>query len=345
MKQPLLGLVTLLLVIIISLGIISLFEEATFSTWVSFLFICCVPTQIVVALVWHCSIPAGVSRLAQPARGAALTGLTAVVGMVVAVLTYYLVGKGHGVTPMLLMYSILTVVVTFWYAVLWQCWPVTLFSNNPLVIGASALLVAYVGAYVLFAILFDFSFLEGAPVYFPDADPGGVLMAWTPMSFSVTTVAIILTLVLFDFWPVAGISKPSIKVLAATAVVMVLAAVVYYLGVCLAGMDRVGYMSLVPVSYIFGIFLPLSLMQGSLFTNLKQPLKGLALTVFCAIAAILLQQLYLLMGPVVSGPLAAGPEGNYQEELWLASALLGLTFPVLVVMTDYFDFWPLKKSN
>ena len=40
---------------------------------------------------------------------------------------------------------------------------------------------------------------------------------------------------------------------------------------------------------------------------------------------------------------AAGPEGHYQEELWLASALLGLTFPVLVVVTDYFDFWPLKK--
>ena len=37
--------------------------------------------------------------------------------MLAAVLTYYLVGKGHGITPMLLMYTILTVVVTFWYAV------------------------------------------------------------------------------------------------------------------------------------------------------------------------------------------------------------------------------------
>ena len=343
MKQPLLGLTALLLVIIISLGIISLFEEATFSTWVAFLFMCCVPAQIVFALVWHCSIPAAAGNMGQPGRGITFTVLTAALGMVIAVLTYYLIGEGHGVTPMLLMYTIMTVVVTFWFAVLWQCWPVTLFTNNPLVVGASVLLVAYLGAYIVFVTLFDFSFLQGAPVYFPDADPGGMLMAWVPMSFAVTTVAMILTLVLFDFWPVAGISKPGVKVLAATAVVMLLAAAVYYLGVCLAGMDKVRYMSLVPVSYIFGIFLPLSLMQGTLFPDLKQPLKGLALTIFCAVTAVILQQLYLFLGPVVSGPLAAGPEGHYQEELWLASALLGLTFPVLVVVTDYFDFWPLKK--
>ena len=344
MKQPLLGLLALLLVIIISLGIISLFEEATFSTWVAFLFMCCVPAQIVFALVWHCSIPAAASRLAQPARGIALTVLTALIGMIIAVLTYQLAGKGHGVTPMLIMYSIMTVVVTFWFAVLWQCWPVTLLSNNPLVIGASALLVAYLGAYGLFTVFFDFSFLQGAPVYFPDADPGGMFMAWISMSFAVTTVAMILTLILFDFWPIAGIPNQAVRVLAATILVLALAGLVYYLGVCLAGMDKVRYLSLVPVSYIFGIFLPLTLMRGSLFPNLEQPLKGLALVLFSVVAAVVLQRLYLLLGPVVSGPLVAGPEGHYQEELWLASALLGLTFPVLVVVTDYFDFWPLKNK-
>ena len=84
-------------------------------------------------------------------------------------------------------------------------------------------------------------------------------------------------------------------------------------------------------------------MQGTLFPQLNQPLKGVVLAVFSAVTAIVLQRLYLALGPVVSGPLAAGPGGHYQEELWLASALLGLTFPVLVVVTDYFEFWPLKK--
>ena len=343
MKQPLLGLVTLFLVIIISLGTISVFEEATFSTLVAFLFMCCVPVQIVFALVWHCSLPNAVSAMTQPLKGLSLTALTAVTGMVIAMLTYYLVGKGHGVTPILLMYIILSVVVTFWYAVLWQCWPVTLFSKNPLVIGSSVPLVAYFGAYIIFEIFFNFSFLQGSPVYFPDADPGGLFMAWTPMSFLVTTVAMILTLVLFDFWPVAGISNPCLKVAPASIIVITLAGIIYYLAISVVGMDRIRYMALVPVSYIFGIFLPLNLLQGTLFPQMKQPVKGLMLAIFCAVAALILQKLYLLLGPAVSGPLVAGPAGNYQEELWLSSALLGLTFPVLIVMTDFFDFWPMKK--
>ena len=344
MKQPLLGLATLILVIVISLGIISLFEEATFSTWVAYLFMCCVPAQIVFALVWNCSMPATVGKMAQPVKGLCLTALTVIIGLMIAAFAYSLVGKGHGVTPMLLMYIILSVVVTFWYAVLWRCWPLTLFSKNPLVIGVSVLLVAYFGAYIVFEIFFNFSFLRGAPVYFPDADPGGLFMAWTPMAIGITTVAVILTLVLFDLWPVAGISNPTVGVAATSAIVVVVASVVYYLGVHVAGMDQVRYMTLVPVCYVFGIFLPLNLLQGTLFPQLKQPVKGLALTIFCAVAAIILQKVYLFLGPVVSGPLAAGPGGNYQEELWLSSALLGLTFPVLIVITEYFEFWPMKSS-
>ena len=61
-------------------------------------------------------------------------------------------------------------------------------------------------------------------------------MAWIPNEFCRNTVAMILTLVLFDFWPVAGISNSSIKVLAASAIVIMLGAVVYYVGVHVAGM-------------------------------------------------------------------------------------------------------------
>ena len=55
--------------------------------------------------------------------------------------------------------------------------------KQPLLGLSALLLVAYFGAYAVYAVFFDFSFLEGAPVYFPDADPGGMFMAWIPMSF------------------------------------------------------------------------------------------------------------------------------------------------------------------
>ena len=95
---------------------------------------------------------------------------------------------------MMMMYSILVVVVTFWYAALWHCWPVTLLSSNPLIIGLSVLVVAYLGGYAIFQLLFDFSFLKGAPVYFADADPGGLFMAWSPLAVGVSTVAVIMIL-------------------------------------------------------------------------------------------------------------------------------------------------------
>lgn len=38
----------------------------------------------------------------------------------------------------------------------------------------------------------------------------------------------------------------------------------------------------------------------------------------------------------------AGAPGYYLE-LWLASAMLGMTFPVIVAYTAGFDFWPLTR--
>ena len=109
MKQPLLGIVSLIGVVIIALGIISLFEEATFSSWVAWLFMALVPMQLVMAMVWQTNYPALLTTMPQPLKGLVMTLITMVVGLSMAVLSYHLVGKGHGITPMLMMYSILVV--------------------------------------------------------------------------------------------------------------------------------------------------------------------------------------------------------------------------------------------
>ena len=49
--------------------------------------------------------------------------------------------------------------------------------------------------------------------------------------------------------------------------------------------------------------------------------------------------------PVVTGvPLPPGGP-RYELELWVATALLAVTFPLIVVVTGYFDFWPLKRAR
>ena len=345
MKQPLLGIVSLIGVVIIALGIISLFEEATFSTWVAWLFMALVPMQLVMAMVWQTNYPSLLARMSQPLKGLVMTLITMVVGLSLAVLSYHLVGKGHGITPMLMMYSILVVVVTFWYAALWHCWPVTLLSSNPLIIGLSVLVVAYLGGYIIFQLLFDFSFLKGAPVYFADADPGGLFMAWSPLVMGISTVAAIMLFPLFEGWPVRAIRNPSLGVLASTVIAVALGGLLYTACTMVLGMDQIRYMILIPISFIFGTFVPLTFFQGGLLKNMEQPLKGILLVLLCTVAAFILQRIYLFMGPIVSGPLAAGPAGHYQEELWLANALLGLTFPLLVILLDYFQFWPLASNE
>ena len=81
MKQPLLGIVSLIAVVIIALGIISLFEEATFSTWVAWLFMALVPMQLVMAMVWQTNYPALLATMPQPLKGLVMTLITMAVGL------------------------------------------------------------------------------------------------------------------------------------------------------------------------------------------------------------------------------------------------------------------------
>ena len=48
--------------------------------------------------------------------------------------------------------------------------------------------------------------------------------------------------------------------------------------------------------------------------------------------------------PMVTGPLKPGGPTN-DEEIWLASALLSVTFPALVSYAEFFKLWPLKKEG
>ena len=137
----------------------------------------------------------------------------------------------------------------------------------------------------------------------------------------------------------------NIAINSSSLIAIVIGGALYYTWTRLIGMDQIQYMVLVPVSFIFGTFVPLTFFQGGLFKEMAQPVKGIVLVLLCIGAAVVLQRIYLYMGPIVSGPLVSGPEGHYQRELWLANALLGLTFPMLVIMLDYFQFWPLLKDN
>ena len=95
---------------------------------------------------------------------------------------------------------------------------------------------------------------------------------------------------------------------------------------------------------IFGTFIVNNMMQSSLLANLAQPRRGLALTALAIVVAIAIHELYALASTWHAGTeLTVGPQGGFQREFWIASAMLGVTFPVVFVVSGFFAFWPVKR--
>src|SRR5688572_8371748 len=131
MRQPLLGLACSAIVIVIALVFISLFDAATFGSWVAFVALCFIPMQIVVGVIWGANPPFAAS-LTQPAKGITLMTVTAVVAAVVAPAILFIIGEGVSPPgPIPTHFAIIAVVFTFWLAIMWGGWPFTSLVRAP----------------------------------------------------------------------------------------------------------------------------------------------------------------------------------------------------------------------
>ena len=285
LKQPVLGIVASVIVMVISLALISLFDFPTFAGWVTYGLICIIPIEIVVGVTWACKQPQFAARQSQPLQGILLVLFTAVVGVVVGLVHFFTVGGGVGPpVPMVIQCLIVSVVVTFWVAIMWGGWPFTKIAN-PMVSGLSMLTGVYVINYILYRILFNYSFLEGAPVYVPALDPGGMFNGGTMVVIYVTFIAIMFLFLHFDLWPLTAspalMAQPVLGIVW-TLIALALGGGLFHLGVGTLGMDPQAFLITVPIPFIFGTIIVLNMFQNSVFAKLAQPVKGLANTVLAA---------------------------------------------------------------
>lgn len=345
LKQPAVGIIATALVIAIALGFIALFSFPAFTGWVSYFLLCVIPIQIVAAVTWGGN-PNFVAGRPQPTKGLLLTLTTLVVGAVVTAVTHATIGGGISPpTPMAAMCAIVSVVVTFWLAIMWGGWPFTAVIRNPMAAGLVLLVAAYLINFALFRIFFDYGFMQGAPVYVPAQDPHGLFPAWDVLVFYLSCLAAMFLLINFDLWPLTtmpGVMRQPILGLVWTVAAMVLGGIAFYIGVVAMGMDPVGFMVRVPVPFIFGTIVVLNMLQNSLFAKFAQPLKGILNVVAVVVIGQLLSWLYGALAPTVTGPVRPGPPA-YDFEIWLASALLSVTFPFLIFYAEFFKFWPLQR--
>jgi hypothetical protein len=348
LKQPVVGIAATALAIVVSLGFISLFEFQLFAGWISYCLLCIIPMQIVIAVTWGAKLPARAAQNSQPLKGLLLVCLTVVVGLFVGVAYFILVGGSVSPpTPMLIQCAIVSVAVTFWAAIMWGGWPFNTIFKNSITAGLAMLLACYVVNYLLFRIFFNYAFLEGAPVYVPALDPQGMFNAWSALVFYMSALGIMFLMLHFDLWPLArfpALMQQPVLGIVWTAIALTLGGLAFYIGTRVMGIDVVRYFVRVPVPFIFGSIVMLNMLQGSVFAKLTQPLKGILSGAAAAAIGTVLALMYDGLSPMVSGPLPGGLPA-YELETWLASALLGVTFPLMIFCAEFFSFWPLHKSS
>lgn len=340
-RQPVTGLLGLALVMLVSWLAISCMSGGFFATWATFCLVCCVPPQIVLSMVWRNQYPHWLGGLGQPGRGLAQLVLTLLAAAVIAGLVFVTQAQQVGPpTPFSLMYVIFCVLVTFWLVLVWECWPLAALWRHPLGLGLGILAVAYLLGYGLFSLLFDFSALAGAPFYQARLDPHGALPALEILAFSVTTVAVIFACLLLDFWPVSRISGQPWAGIARGLWVLLVSAGLYGLGTRGLGLEPVPFMVRGAIALLFGVLVPLLMFEGQLFA--ERAGRGPLQLLLAIVAGGLLSSLYWALAPWISGPMDSGAPG-YTREFWLASALLAMTFPLMVLLSQFLDFWPLRR--
>lgn len=348
MKQPALGIVATAVIVAISWLVILLLGADLFMGWASYALMGAIPFAILVGAFWKSEQPPALGRLGQPVKGVAFLGLATVVAALVSLIHWQLRGGGmNPPVPMAVMTIITSVVTMFFMAVAFGGWPFTLVKNK-LLGGVLLLVTAYLVNAVIFQVFFDFGFAEGAPFYQPALDPGGLFNAWDVVAVMVTALAVMFLFICFDVWPITSVealrAQPLLGVVW-TAASFAIGLLIFGAGTSVAGLAAPTFMVAVSIPFLFGAIVVMQMLGGSLFSNVKGPAKGALNAALAMAVGLALAALYRAMMPILGGEMPAGPEGNFAAELWLANALLAVTFPFLAFFGDFFGLWPLSGRS
>jgi hypothetical protein len=348
LNQPVLGIVATAITIVVSLGFIKMFTYRTFADWVGYCLMCIIPIALIIAITWEGGkSPAFVGALRQPAKGIVLLVIALLVGTVAAVgILAFVGGRITPPAPMANMFDIFVIDMSFLLIVMFGGWPFTSMIKNRVAAALPVLVACYVVGYLLFRVFFNFEFMKGAPVYVPALDPHGLSNAFVAIGYATAALCGMFVLINFDLWPLtksAGLMRQPTLGVVWTLISLVFGAIATYIGYSVLKIDVVVFLVRASVAFIFGTIVVQNMLQGSLFAKFTQPMKGILNNIACVVIGGALCTLYGILAPVIDGNLAVGPP-TYELELWIATALLGVTFPIFTVV-GHFELWPLARPE
>lgn len=324
----------------------SLFSYHQYIGWVSFIWMTAVPIQIILGVHLQFKYPKCLTILRQPYKGIAYLGISTLFMGASGSFLYFVPGGAQSPGPVLITATVITIVVVFWLVAAWKCWPFTTLTQQPTIQALLVFSAAHLIGYCIFVLFFNFSPLKNTPIYDATLDPNGFFNLWSATSFAVTTVAVLMVLSLFEFWPITRLSnyQPLLGIYL-TVTGLLISSLFFFISVYYYQIDPVDFMVKGPISIIFGVFLVTNMMQFQLYSRHSQLARGVYLLVIAATMAAATQILYRSAIPYLTdAPLLSG-HPTYETELWVASALLAITFPMINIVSGYFEFWPLISSH
>ncbi|MEY4481029.1 MAG: hypothetical protein RIQ84_191 [Pseudomonadota bacterium] len=337
------------LVVILAVFISISVSPEWLGSWGSLFLNAMVPMQIVISLLWRSEYPKSLALLPQPLKGFSFLCLTVAVGFSIAYLSLMSIGGGVvPPTPFVVMYLIVVVPITIWLIIPLECWPLKLFIKNEGLLGMAVILISHFIAYGIFKYLFNFSFAIQAPFYLASLDPSGLFNAWIPLVVILITLVLILMLVLLDFWPVIALIKllskpikqPLFGFLSALLIIPI-TIFIYHLFMNVNDMNIVVFMSRFCIPTIFGIFIILVMLEGLPSFKIPQPWRGVILISIALALSVVMYEIYAGVAIDMFKFVPSSPA--YDLELWIAASMLSITFPLMVTVASYFEFWPLRK--
>lgn len=339
----LVGLMSLAIIVAITFAMGAAVDTVTFSTWVGLIWMSGIPAQFILANFLGFSKPDWITRTPQPLKGVLFFLVNAVLAIAIAAIVVGLAGTGTSPPPpMVIMFIISSVAVTFHWMLCWRGAPFSPKGNYPLLAAAGLLTCIYAITFLLFTQLFNFSFLKGAPVYSASLDPGGLFPAWDILITAVTSAGVLILFLQMDFYPVRVPRNLGVGLggLLTAILSLTLGFATYYVATRLLGADPVVFMLFGPVAFIAGFLITGPVVQDRLFTELLQPLRGIVIAVLSAVLGGALALGYYIFGKLVTDIELAAGAPTYDREIWTATALLGLSFPLITTWTGALEFWP-----
>jgi len=343
LPQPKLGAIASAAMTGLALLAIVPWPYATLGGIVANVTMCAIPFMVVVAGFWKGQEPQPIAGWNQPRRGLGLLGIAVVFAWVVYAVLSVTFGGSRGDTPFLAFGIILSIVVTFWLDVVFGGWPFTLIPNR--LLGGVSLIVA---AYLITALLLrtlDFSFFAGQTFY-AGMDPAGPIPAWDMLVGGVSSLATIFLFLHFELWPLTRfprLLRQPVLGLVWGLLILGIGIGGYLFGTRVLGLTPDTFLVTVPVPFMFGTVVVLTMFKGSLTNRLQGRVRSLVSAALAGVIGTGLAQFYLLLQPILTPDVPAA--SALDHHLWLASALLAVTFPLMAGYHDLFQLWPLATRE